>query len=125
MYKIEKLDSNCFYVKFTGSLPKIAAEKFISDFEANIEDLEEFCVIVDLLDAGFLNVESIEIILNLLKRNNEKLHRSAFVMSENPPLDAEIKFLIEKAESPKRATVMTLEDAKQWTGVKKIVIKKE
>lgn len=82
-------------------------------------------VIVDITDAIFLSINSIEIILNLLKRDNDKLYRSAFVISLNPPLGKEFKYLLEKAENPKRLVVTTLDEAKEWIGISEIIIRRD
>ena len=82
-------------------------------------------IILDITDAILLSINSIELILMLLKRNNEKLFRSAFIISENPPLSEEFRYIIEKAASPKRKIVSNLEEAKEWIGIQKIVIKKD
>ena len=81
-------------------------------------------MIVDITDAIFLKLESLTTILDLLKRNNYRLHRSAFIISNNPPLDTEFLYLLEKAKSPKRKLVSTLEKAKAWVGIDKIIVKK-
>lgn len=72
-----------------------------------------------------LHVNSIEIILNLLQRDNDKLYRSEFIISRNPPLNEEFKYLLEKAESPKRKVVTTLDEAREWIGVSKIIIRRD
>ena len=82
-------------------------------------------VIVDGMDFILLNLESFEIILDFLKGNNERLNKSAWIISQNPPLDKEIQILLEKAMSPKRKIVETLEEAKEWIGIKEIIIEKE
>ncbi|MHA1658907.1 MAG: hypothetical protein ACTSUT_07270, partial [Promethearchaeota archaeon] len=69
-----------------------------------------------------LKISSIEIILNLLKKNNKKLYKSAFVIRNNPPLDKEIKFILDKAASPKRIIVSDLNEAKKWLGISDIII---
>ena len=62
--------------------------------------------------------------LNFLKDNNEKLERSAWIVSKNPLLDKEIQILLNRAESPKRKIVKTLEEAKKWIGIETITIEK-
>ena len=59
---------------------------------------------------------------DFLKENNERLHRSAWIISRNPPLNTEIQILLDRAESPKRKIVQNLDDAKEWVGVKDIII---
>ncbi|TXT63363.1 MAG: hypothetical protein BAJALOKI3v1_380002 [Promethearchaeota archaeon] len=82
-------------------------------------------MIVDLLDAVFLKLSSIEIILKLLKETSRNLEKSAFVIPFNPPLKEEIKYVLEKAKSSKRKIVQTLDEAKEWTGISQIIIKKD
>ena len=126
MYKIERIDTNSFYIKATGNFPPPVAERFVKEFEGIIKDIkEDLRVIVDITDAILLDINSIEIVLNLLKRDNYKLYRSAFVISKNPPLDEEFKYLIEKAENPKRKVVSTLDEAKEWVGISEIIIKRD
>jgi len=102
MYQIERLDDTTFYIKAIGTFPPSVAENFVKEFEDLTKDIKSnLKVIVDITDAILLKIKSIETILNLLKRDNEKLYRSAFVISNNPPLGKEFKFILEKAESPK------------------------
>jgi len=125
MYQIEKLQENKFYIKAIGTFPPPVSEKFVKEFEERTKDIKsELCVIVDITDAIFLKLDSIQIILDLLKRNNDKLHRSAFIIAKNPPLSEEMKYLIEKASSPKRKIVSNLEEAKQWIGIEEVIIRK-
>ncbi|MGB5910563.1 MAG: hypothetical protein WBH31_05145 [Promethearchaeia archaeon] len=126
MYQIEKLDDKSFYIKAIGSFPPPVAERFVKEFKEKIIDIKEgLRVIVDITDAILLNINSIEIILNLLQRDNDKLYRSAFIISGNPPLNEEFKYLLEKAENPKRKVVSTLNEAKKWIGVSKIIIRRD
>jgi hypothetical protein len=125
MYQIEKLRENKFYIKAIGTFPPPVSEKFVKEFEERTKDIKsELCVIVDITDAIFLKLDSIQIILDLLKRNNDKLHRSAFIIAKNPPLSEEMKYLIDKASSPKRKIVSNLEEAKQWIGIEEVIIRK-
>ncbi|MFX1407792.1 MAG: hypothetical protein ACFFBW_12630 [Promethearchaeota archaeon] len=125
MYQIEKLDDTTFYIKAIGTFPPLIAENFVKEFEDLTKDIKSnLKVIVDITDAILLKIESIESILNLLKRDNEKLYRSAFLISNNPPLGKEFKFILEKAQSPKRKIVSTLNEAKEWLGIKEIKIRK-
>ena len=125
MYQIEKLQENKFYIKAIGTFPPPTSEKFVKDFEEHTKDIQSgLCVIIDITDAIFLKLDSIRIILDLLKRNNKKLHRSAFIISQNPPLSEEIKYLINKASSPKRKIVSNLEEAKKWIEIEKVIIRK-
>ena len=126
MYQIEMLEENKFYIKANGTFPPPVSERFVKEFEELTKSIQSgLCVIIDITDGIFLTLDSIQIILDLLKRNNEKLHRSAFVISKNPPLSKEMNFLLEKASSPKRKIVSTLEDAKEWIGIEKIIFKRK
>jgi hypothetical protein len=126
MYQIEKLNETSFYIKATGTFPPPVAEKFVKEFGELTEDvLDKLSVIVDITDAILLNVNSIEIILELLRKNNERLFRSAFIISKNPPLDEEFQYLINSAKSPKRKIVSSLEEAKEWVGIEKLIFKKD
>ena len=125
MYQIEKLQENKFYIKAIGTFPPPISEKFVNEFEELTKDIKSgLCVIVDITDAILLKLDSIQIILDLLRRNNDKLHRSAFVITQNPPLSEEMRYLIEKASSPKRKIVSNLEDAKKWIEIEKVIIRK-
>ena len=125
MYRIEKIGENCFYIKTLGTFPPSVAERFIQEFNEITKGLTEFCTIVDNLDAILLNVHSFNIILDLMIKSNERLIKSAFVISKNPPLDKEFQLLLEKAASPKRKIVKTLEEAKKWVGIEDIIIQRE
>ena len=126
MYQIEKLNDTSFYIKATGTFPPPVAERFKKEFEELTKDINNnLSIILDITDAILLSINSIELILMLLKRNYEKLFRSAFIISENPPLSEEFRYIIEKAASPKRKIVSNLEEAKEWIGIQKIVIKKD
>jgi hypothetical protein len=125
MYKIEKIDGDKFYVKIIGRFPPSIATRFSEEFLELIKPLDSYSVIVDLLDAVFLKLSSIEIILKLLKETSRNLEKSAFVIPFNPPLKEEIKYVLEKAKSSKRKIVQTLDEAKEWTGISQIIIKKD
>lgn len=125
MYRIEKIGENKFYIKALGTFPPSVAKRFIKEFNKQTKKVKELTVIVDGLDFILLNLESFEIILNFLRGNNKKLHKSAWIISRNPPLDKEIEFLLKKAESPKRKIVSNLEDAKAWIGVEEIIIERD
>jgi len=126
MYQIEKIGDDSFYIKAIGTFPLPVAERFVIEFEDLTKDIHEnLNVIIDITEAILLRIESIEIILDLLKRNNEKLNKSAFVISKNPPLGVEFKYLLEHAESSKRKIVSNLEDAKEWIGLEDIIFKKD
>ncbi|MFO7795397.1 MAG: hypothetical protein ACQERB_10885 [Promethearchaeati archaeon] len=125
MYKIEKINGNKFFVKIIGTFPPSIANKFSEEFLSLTQKLELFSVIVDLVDGIFLKLNSIEIVLNLLKENNKKLIKSSFVVPYNPPLREEIKYILNKANSPKRKIVHSLDEAKEWIGIRDIIIKKD
>lgn len=125
MFRIERIGENCFFVKAIGTFPVSVTKRFIKDFEELTKNLEEFSVIVDGTDFILLKLESFELILDLLKRNNEKLAKSAFVIRDNPPLDVEFQYLLEHAESPKRKIVKNLKEAKRWIGIDEILIQKD
>jgi len=124
MFRIEKIGDNHFLIKVLGTFPPSVAEKFLKEFGKKIEKLNQIFVIIDGADFIMLNLESFEIILNFLKGANEKLERSAWIVSKNPLLDKEIQILLNRAESPKRKIVKTLEEAKKWIGIKAITIEK-
>jgi len=125
MYQFEKINDTCFYIKATGTFPPPVAEKFIKEFKALTKDINEnLSIIVDITDAILLSIDSIDIILELLKKNNERLFRSAFIIEKNPPLNKEIKYLLDHAQSPKRKIVSNIEEAKEWIGIDEIVVKK-
>ena len=125
MYRIEKLREDKFYIKAIGTFPPPVSQKFIKEFEKLTKDIKSgLCVIVDITDAIFLKLDSIKIILDLLRKNNDKLHRSAFIIAKNPPLSEEMRYLIDKANSPKRKIVSNLEDARKWIEIEKVIIKK-
>jgi hypothetical protein len=126
MYQIEKINNTSFYIKAIGTFPPPVAERFKKEFEELTKDIDNnLSIIVDISDAILLSINSIELILMLLKRNNERLFKSAFIISENPPLSEEFRYILEKAASPKRKIVSNLTEAKDWIGINKVVIKKE
>ena len=125
MYQIEKINDTCFLIKATGTFPPPVAERFVKEFKELTNNINEnLSVIVDITDAILLSIDSIELILELLKRDNERLFRSAFIIEKNPPLSEEFKYLLDHAKSPKRKIVSSLEEAKEWIGIDKIVVKK-
>ena len=125
MYQIEKISDTCFLFKATGTFPPPVVERFIKEFKVLTKDINEnLSIIVDITDAILLSIASIDIILELLKRNNERLYRSAFIIKKNPPLNEEFRYLLDHAQSPKRKIVSSLEEAKEWIGIDKIVVKK-
>ncbi len=127
MFKIEIIGKNptCFYIKALGTFPQSVAKRFTEEFEEMTKDFEQFCAIVDISDFILLDVRSFNIILELLKRNNKKLTKSAFVISKNPPLDKEFQILLERADSPNRKIVNDLIDAKKWLGIEDIVFQND
>ena len=125
MYRIEKIGENQFYIKALGTFPPSVAKRFIKDFNKNTKKSKLLSVIVDGMDFILLNIQSFEIILDFLRGNNERLHKSAWIISKNPPLDKEIQILIERAKSPKRKIVENLDEAKEWIGVKEIIIESD
>lgn len=125
MFKLEKIGENTFYIKALGTFPPSVAKRFVREFKENTKNLEGFSVIVDGLDLIILHLKSFKMVLNLLKKNNKKLIKSAYVVGENPVLNKEAQILLERAKSPKRKIVKNLEEAKEWVGIRDIVIQKE
>lgn len=125
MYKIEKIGEFHFYIKVLGTFPPSVAERFIEDFNEKTNQLEKFSVIVDGLDFILLNLKSFEIILDFLKKNNERLIRSAYIIAKNPVLNKEAQILFERAESPKRKIVKNLEEAKEWLGISAVIVERD
>ena len=125
MFRIEKIGENEFYIKALGTMPPSVAERFISEFNEKTKNLSSFSVIVDGLDFILLNLKSFEIILDFLKKNNDRLVRSAYIVADNPVLDKEAQILFERAESLKRKIVVSLEEAKEWIGIEDIIIKRD
>lgn len=125
MYRIEKIGEKHFFIKVLGTLPPSVAHKLIDEFWEEIKNLKDFSVIVDGGDFIFLKLDSFEIILDFLKKNNETLYRAAYIISKNPPLDKEIQYILDKADSPKRKIVNNLEDAKKWIGISDIIIQRD
>ncbi|MEJ2279545.1 MAG: hypothetical protein P8Y70_17650 [Candidatus Lokiarchaeota archaeon] len=125
MYKIENIGDNNFYLKARGNFPLKAAQRLKDDFLEKIKGLEHFSFIIDLSDIILISLESLEMLLDLLKQNNERLGKSAYVIRNNPPLGEEFKFVIDKAENPKRKIVDSLQKAKEWLEIVDIIIKKE
>ncbi len=125
MYRFEKIGETQFYLKALGMFPPSVAKRFIKEFNRKTKKLDSFSVIVDGVDFIMLNLESFGIILEFLKKNNERLDRSAWIISKNPVLDTEIQILLDRAESPKRKIVQNLDDAKDWIGVKEVIIESD
>ena len=125
MFRIDKIGENEFYTKALGTMPPSVAERFISEFNEKTKNLSNFSVIVDGLDFILLNLKSFEIILDFLKKNNDRLVRSAYIVADNPVLDKEAQILFERAESLKRKIVVSLEEAKEWIGIEDIIIKRD
>ena len=125
MYRIEKIGEKNFYIKVLGTLPPSVAQRLVNELGEELKNLRDFSVIVDGCDFIFLKLDSFEIILDFLKKNNEALYRSAYIISKNPPLGTEIQYILNKADSPKRKIVSNLEDAKKWIGISDIVIQRD
>jgi hypothetical protein len=125
MYKLEKIGPTHFYLKGMGTFPPSVAQRFINEFEERTKDLKEFSVIVDGLDFILLHLKSFEMILDFLKKNNERLVKSAYIIADNPVLDKEAQILLDRADSPKRKIVNSLDQAKKWIGISAIIIEKE
>ena len=124
MYRIEKLNKSYFYIKAIGDFPPPIAKKFVTEFKELTHLIkEDLRVIVYISDAILVNINSIQLILDLLKENNQKLYKSAFIISFNPPLTEEFKYLFEKAQSEKRKMVHSLDEAKKWIEIEIIDIK--
>lgn len=124
MFKIEKIGENIFYIKALGTFPKSVAKRFVKEFKEKTKDLTTISAIFDGLDFILLAMKSFNIILKLLKENNKKLIKSAYVC-KSPVLVKEFEILLERANSPNRIVVDNLDDAKKWIGIKEIVIKKD
>ena len=125
MYQIEKIGISHFYIKAIGDFPLAMAKKFVEEFKELTNNIDtDLRVIVDISDAILLNINSIELILDLLKENNQKLYKSAFIITYNPPLGEEFKYLFKKAQSDKRKIVHNLKEAKDWIEIEDIVIEK-
>lgn len=125
VHRIEKIGENTIYVKATRILDVAEAEKFVKEFEEFTENMEQFSVIVDLLDTTALKVGAIDIILDLLRNNNARLLKSSFAICCNPVLSKEFEILIERAESEHRKITGSLDEAKEWLGISEIVIEKD
>ncbi len=125
MFRIEKIGDFHFYIKVLGTFPPSVAERFITEFNESTKRLNNFSVIVDGLDLIILNLKSFKIVLDFLKKNNERLVRSAYIVARNPVLDKEAQILLDRADSPKRKIVNNLEDARNWIGLSKIVIQRD
>jgi hypothetical protein len=125
MYKLEHLGDNNFYLKIIGNFPPSVAKSFRDEFLKKTKSFDSFSVIVDLSNADLLRLSSIDIVLDLLKQNNKKLEKSAYIIVHNPPLSEELKYLIQEAKSPKRKIVNSLKKAKRWVGIKDLIIQKD
>ena len=125
MYKIEKIGKNHLFIKVLGTFPPSVAKRFIKDFEERTKEFKKFSVIVDGLDIILLNLKSFEIVLEFLKRNNERLIRSAYIIAKNPVLNKEAQILFKRAESSKRKIVKNLEEAKEWLGISTVIVEKD
>jgi hypothetical protein len=125
MFKIEKIGEDIFYIKALGTFPKSVARRFVREFKIKTQNLEKFSAIVDGLDLILLNLKSFKIILKLLKKNNKRLIKSAYVIRGNPVLNKEAEILLLEAQSPNRKIVNNLEDAKKWLGIEKITFQRD
>ncbi len=125
MYKIEKIGENVFYIKALGTMPPSVAKKLVKDFKEKTENLASISSIVDGVDLIILNLKSFSIILDFLKSINQKLIKAAYVIGKSPVLNTEAEILLEKARSEKRKIVESLDEAKKWVGIEKIIIQKE
>lgn len=125
MYRIEKIGKNCFYIKFTGLFSVKEAEKYVEDFKEKTKELPKFTILVDLMDARILGIKSIDIVLAIVKKESNRLEKSVYVISENPPLEVEFQYLFSRAPSPKRKIVSDLEEAKKELNIEGIIIKKD
>ncbi len=125
MFRIEKIGENEFYIKALGTMPPSVAERFISEFNEKTKKLSSFSVIVDGLDFILLNLKSFEIILDFLKKNNDRLVKSAYIIADNLVLDKEAQILFERAKSSKRKIMTSLEEAKKWIGIEDIIIRRD
>ena len=121
MFKIEKIGENIFYIKALGTFPKSVAKRFVKEFKEKTKDLTKSSAIFDGLDFILLAMKSFNIILKLLKENNKKLTKSAYVC-KSPVLVKDFEILLERADSPNRIVVDNLDDAKKWIGIEDIII---
>ena len=125
MYKIEKIGKHHLYIKIMGTFPPSVTRRFIDEFEEKTKKLKKLSVIVDGLDFIMLNLQSFEMVLDFLKKNNNRLIKSAYIVVNNPVLDKEAQILLDRADSPKRKLVNNFDEAKEWIGIKKIIIEKD
>ena len=125
MYKIEKIGKHDLYIKIMGTFPPSVTRKFIDEFEEKTKKLKKLSVIVDGLDFIMLNLQSFEMVLDFLKKNNNRLIKSAYIVVNNPVLDKEAQILLDRADSPKRKLVNNFDEAKEWIGIKKIILEKD
>ena len=125
MYQLEKIGENMFFFKVIGSFPPSIAEEAIEDFLKITKTLGEFSAIIDLSDARLVKLDSIEIVVEFFKNNESKLVKSAIIISENPPLDSEFVYILDKVKSVKRRIVNNLEEAKKWLGIEDVIIQKD
>jgi len=125
MYQLEKIGDNSFFFKVIGSFPPSIAREAIEEFLSITKVLNDFSAIIDISDGRLISLDSIEIIVDFFKHNEPKLKKSAIIISENPPLDSEFKFILEKVDSTKRKIVKNLEEAKEWIGLNEIIIQKD
>jgi len=106
------------------NFPPSIAEAAFKEFKSEIDGKDEFSIIIDLTDGIFVSIKSITPIIEFFKSNEIKLVKSAVIIGLNPPLDAEMAYILEKVNSPKRKIVKSLDEAKEWVGIDEIIFKK-
>ena len=124
MYQLEKIGDNSYYFKAIGIFPPSIAEAAFKEFKSEIDGKDKFSIIIDLTDGILVSLKSINPIIEFFKSNEMKLVKSAVIIGVNPPLDAEMAYILEKVNSPKRKIVKSLDEAKEWVGIDEIIIKR-
>ena len=125
LYQLEKIGDASFLFKAIGSFPPSIAEEAIEDFLKITKDMSMFSAIIDLTDVRLISFNSIELVVEFFKKNEPKLVKSAVVISENPPLDTELEYILKQVNSTKRKIVSNLDEAKNWIGIDEIIIQKD
>ena len=125
MFRIEKIGESHFYIKVLGTFPPSVTTRFINEFNEYTKDCEKFSVIVDGADFILLNLESFKVVLEFLRKNNDRLNKAAYVISKNPLLQKEVQILLNRAESSNRKIVYNLDDAKEWIELEEISVEKQ
>jgi anti-anti-sigma regulatory factor len=123
MYKIEQISENQFYVKLMGDFFPDEAKDVSNDFLQKVKNSKKINVIIDMLDLVLIRLSSLKILIELLNNTKKKLERSAYVISFNPPLSEELKYVLNKSKSPNRKVVHSLDEGKEWTGITEIKIR--